>query len=175
MKSLGHHVIIDMFGCDPNNLNNTQFIINAALNASKSARAKILGKIVHEYSPQGISVAILLAESHLFIHTWPEYGYLACDIFTCGVNTNPEEGVRKLVKILKPLSFDKWTFKRGLLAKVRPLREVKNKRDFQKITARTWTELEKENLLLKEEIDKLKSITRRRLIIDKYPDKLHVI
>lgn len=129
MKSLGRHVIAELYNCDARDLNDPNFVVDAAIRASRASHGKILGKMVHEYAPYGISVVIFLAESHLFVHTWPEYGYAAADIFTCGRNTIPMIGIKEFIKSFKPTSYSVSSKLRGSVDKVGNIRSVPNKRD----------------------------------------------
>ncbi|MFT3708669.1 MAG: adenosylmethionine decarboxylase [Archangium sp.] len=82
-------------------------------NAAAAARCEVLGSVGHRFQPQGASVVVLVAESHLSIHTWPEHRYAAADILTCGA-TLPEAGVRAIVAELRPESWSSQRYDRGL-------------------------------------------------------------
>lgn len=75
-----------------------------AVGAAEVANAHVLGSEVHEFAPDGggTTVLVLLAESHLSLHTWPEYGYVAVDLFTCGLDMRPEDAVGYLAQQLAP-------------------------------------------------------------------------
>lgn len=156
VKALGQHVVIDMFDCNFTKLDDMKFITQAALVASRYSKGRVLGKIAHKYTPVGVSVALFLAESHLFIHTWPEFGYLSADIFTCGSNTNPIIGGRKLIEILNPRMCEMKKLQRGLLAKVGQPRKIISKREVEKINTKTIEELEEENRRLRQRVRQLK-------------------
>lgn len=72
------------------------------LNACHVANATILGISAHKFEPQGVTIIVLLAESHISIHSWPEYNYVAIDVFTCGKNMDPQAAIDYLEKTLKP-------------------------------------------------------------------------
>ena len=91
MNALGKHLLLELKGCDKEELNNTGFLKDALLVAANEAGATVLGESFHRFNPQGVSGVVIVAESHLFIHTWPEYGYAAADIFTCGNSVQPEK------------------------------------------------------------------------------------
>jgi len=95
---LGTHWIIEYYECDPKVLTNEKKILEYMLTATKKAKATIIAHTSHKLG-QGVSVVIVVAESHLSIHTWPEYKYAAVDIFTCG-KTNPEKAFEYLKKAL---------------------------------------------------------------------------
>lgn len=88
-EQIGHHLVIDLFGCNPEKMKIVDVVEAIMLKAAKAAKATIVGHKFHQFLPTGVSGAIVLAESHLAIHTWPEVdGYCAIDIFTCGKTDN---------------------------------------------------------------------------------------
>ncbi len=84
MKALGNHILVEFYNCDTDILNNVKFIEKAMNEATILSGATIVGSHFHTFNPHGVSGVVIIAESHLSIHTWPEYGYAAVDIFTCG-------------------------------------------------------------------------------------------
>lgn len=84
MKRLGKQLIVELCECSADKIDSVESVQNAMLEAAKAAKATIVAHKFHQFSPQGASGAVIIAESHLAIHTWPEYGYCAIDIFTCG-------------------------------------------------------------------------------------------
>lgn len=89
MEHLGRHVIIELWGCS-DAINNQELVKTAMLDAVRAANATLLNIYVHAFSPQGVTGVAVLSESHLSIHTWPEHGYVAADVFTCGETTKPQ-------------------------------------------------------------------------------------
>lgn len=85
--------------------------------AAKIANATIIGVSFHEFSPFGISGVVVIAESHLSIHTWPEYRYAAVDIFTCGDQLKPEVAVDYITLQLKSKNVSVVEVRRGLIGK----------------------------------------------------------
>ena len=86
---LGHHLVIDLFGCNPEKMKEVSIVENILVAAAEAAKATIVARKFHQFNPIGVSGALVLAESHLTIHTWPEVeGYCAIDIFTCGPTDN---------------------------------------------------------------------------------------
>ncbi len=71
------------------------------LRAAEETGATVVGKIFHQFSPQGVTGVVAIAESHLCIHTWPEFSYAAVDIFTCGENFDPTEAARLIIEGLE--------------------------------------------------------------------------
>jgi len=88
-ENLGQHLVIDFFGCDPAKISEVATVEQVMTDAAHAAKATIVAHKFHQFNPTGVSGALILAESHLAIHTWPEVqGYCAIDIFTCGSTDN---------------------------------------------------------------------------------------
>ena len=98
MNALGRHLLIELFDCDPDAINNLEAVKGALVEAAKRAHATIVDVVFHEFNPFGISGVVVIAESHLAIHTWPEYRYAAVDIFSCGEILRPEVAANYLVE-----------------------------------------------------------------------------
>ncbi|WCL81738.1 polyamine aminopropyltransferase [Saprospira sp. CCB-QB6] len=88
-KTLGRHILVEFFGCSPDILNDVITIEKSMVNAAIEAQATVINATFHHFSPYGVSGVVVIQESHLAIHTWPEYGYAAVDLFTCGDEVNP--------------------------------------------------------------------------------------
>ncbi len=97
-KFLGQHVLAEFFECDPNILNNVEKIEKLMIDAALECGATIVQKCFHMFSPHGVSGVVIIAESHLAIHTWPELGYAAVDLFTCGDKCDPKVAYEFLKK-----------------------------------------------------------------------------
>lgn len=115
IKCLGTQIIAELYYCDKNLLNDLDYIRNIMINAVKEANVTVIGSKFHKFSPQGVSGFILIAESHISIHTWPEYGYAAVDIFTCGSRSMPRLALRYVAKALRARRIRFKEMKRGLL------------------------------------------------------------
>jgi len=89
MKALGRHIVCELSGCDPMLLSDVDGIQTMMISAANAARATVMESAFHRFEPQGVSGTVILAESHLSIHTWPEKGYAAMDFYTCGDHTDP--------------------------------------------------------------------------------------
>ncbi|MEL7331837.1 MAG: polyamine aminopropyltransferase, partial [Cyanobacteria bacterium J06560_2] len=89
MNSLGRHILVEFHGCSTAILNDVPRIEQSMLDAAKQSGATIISSVFHHFSPFGVSGVVVIQESHLAIHTWPEYGYAAVDLFTCGDSVNP--------------------------------------------------------------------------------------
>ena len=95
MNALGRHLLVELFDCDPDVIDSLESVKEALIEAAKRAQATIVDVVFHEFNPFGISG---VAESHLSIHTWPEYRYAAVDIFSCGDVLQPEVAASYLVE-----------------------------------------------------------------------------
>lgn len=84
MTALGHHLLAEFTGCEPASLADLEGVTSAMLQAAKASGATIVTHSFHHFSPHGVSGAVIIAESHLAIHTWPEHGFAAVDYFSCG-------------------------------------------------------------------------------------------
>lgn len=98
--TVGKHCILELYECDAAKLDDEAFLRNAITTAAKRAGATLLNLITHHFDPQGVTGLALLAESHISIHTWPESGYAAVDVFTCGDHTMPEKACATLAEEL---------------------------------------------------------------------------
>jgi len=115
MKSLGRHVILELHGVDSNILNDLSKIEKIMTEAVQLCGATIIKPFFHQFSPHGISGIVVIAESHFSIHTWPEYGYAALDLFTCGDQIRPDVAVDYLKKEFKAKHIHMMEIKRGTL------------------------------------------------------------
>ena len=100
-KFQGKHLLLELYGCNSDKLNDEIFLRCKIDNASKHARAKVLNIVSNKFEPFGVTAIALLAESHLSIHTWPESQYAAIDIFTCGQNMRPNLASQFLIDQLE--------------------------------------------------------------------------
>lgn len=89
MKALGRHIIAEFYQCNPDILADTQLVETYMKRAAIECGATIVESVFHTFNPYGVSGVVVVAESHLAIHTWPEYGYAAVDVFTCGEEIDP--------------------------------------------------------------------------------------
>jgi S-adenosylmethionine decarboxylase proenzyme len=107
-----------MHDCDKEALNDLDFIRDAMVKAAVDSGATVMGESFHRFSPQGVSGVVVIAESHLSIHTWPEYNYAAVDIFTCGTTVDPEKAVEILLEKFGAGSHSLTEIQRGVLVTV---------------------------------------------------------
>jgi spermidine synthase len=89
LNSLGRHILVEFNSCNPEKLNDVAFIEQSMVRAAEVAGATVINSTFHHFSPWGVSGVVVIQESHLAIHTWPEYRYAAVDLFTCGETVNP--------------------------------------------------------------------------------------
>jgi S-adenosylmethionine decarboxylase proenzyme len=97
LNALGRHLLLELFDCDFDAISNLATVKSALVEAAKRAHATIVDVVFHEFNPFGISGVVVIAESHLSIHTWPEHRYAAVDIFSCGDVLEPEVAANYLV------------------------------------------------------------------------------
>uniref|UniRef100_A0A832I9N4 S-adenosylmethionine decarboxylase proenzyme n=1 Tax=Pseudothermotoga hypogea TaxID=57487 RepID=A0A832I9N4_9THEM len=100
-KSLGRHLIAEFYDCDPQAIDDVEFVEEKMKNAAIIAGATIVGSSFHRFLPYGVSGVVVISESHLTIHTWPEYRYAAIDLFTCGEDTDPWKAFEYLKQVFK--------------------------------------------------------------------------
>lgn len=96
MKDFGTHFLIELFECERETIAQADSVLSAALEACSSAHATVISHQSHQFEPHGATALILLAESHLSIHTWPEKGYAAADFFSCGADMKTDAAARML-------------------------------------------------------------------------------
>ena len=85
----GKHILAEYFECECTYLDSEPAIRSLMLEAGSRTGATVVGDIFHQFSPQGVTGVVVIAESHLAIHTWPEFGYASVDLFTCGTRVDP--------------------------------------------------------------------------------------
>ena len=120
MNALGIHLLIEMQDCSPISLDDIDHVRNAMLTAARETGVTVLGDKFHKFSPQGVTGVVAIAESHLTIHTWPEYKYAAADVFTCGDSFDPRIAAAVLVRELNCKKPQITEIKRGLSIGFRP-------------------------------------------------------
>ena len=102
IKALGNHIIVEYYNCDTEVLKKHEYIEEIMNLAARDMGATIIESVFHMFNPWGVSGAIIIAESHLTIHTWPEHNYAAVDLFTCG-NLDPWIGFDSLKRFFKSI------------------------------------------------------------------------
>ncbi|MDK2821216.1 MAG: S-adenosylmethionine decarboxylase [Clostridia bacterium] len=115
MRALGRHVLAEIYGCKFEYLNDIKKVEEIMVNAALEAGAEIREVCFHKFSPQGVSGVVVISESHLAIHTWPELGYAAVDVFTCGEKVNPWDACRYLTERFQAKEVRANEIERGVL------------------------------------------------------------
>lgn len=123
MEFLGKQFFVELYDCDELHLNDSDYIGQHMVLAAKAANATVVQQFFHEFSPYGVSGTVVIAESHINIHTWPEYQYAAVDIFTCGESLEAEKAVEHLRIWLKAKKVEMQTINRGALKHIAALKE----------------------------------------------------
>ncbi len=118
MKSLGRHLLAEFYECDPEMINNCALVEKFMKEAAIKSGATIVQSVFHSFQPHGISGVVVIAESHLAIHTWPEYGYAAVDLFTCGDTVDPWIAYRYLKEKFGAKECDVKDLRRGYLENI---------------------------------------------------------
>ena len=118
MNALARHLLIELHDCNKEALNDLSFLKDAMVTAAVNCGAVVLGESFHRFNPQGVSGVVVIAESHLSIHTWPEYGYAAVDIFTCGNTVEPEKAADTLIEKLEVQNPSLREIQRGFMVAV---------------------------------------------------------
>lgn len=113
IKALGRHLLIELYGCDKEVLQSVELVQRILHEAAKRAKATIVNEVFHQFSPYGVSGVVVVQESHLAIHTWPEHGYAAVDIFTCGEDVDPEAAALYVIDEFKAHNYSIFETSRG--------------------------------------------------------------
>jgi S-adenosylmethionine decarboxylase len=121
VQALGRHLLLELFDCDAETLNSIETVKVSMVEAAKRAQATIIDVMFHEFNPFGISGVVVIAESHLAIHTWPEYRYAAVDIFSCGDVLQPQTAADYLVEQLGAARASVVELQRGIFLQSSPM------------------------------------------------------
>ncbi len=114
MKALGTHIVCELSGCDANALTDVDKVREMMIGAANISRATVMEVAFHRFEPQGVSGVVVLAESHISIHTWPEAGYAAMDFYTCGDHTDPWLACEFAAKAMSAKTMQTTEVKRGI-------------------------------------------------------------
>ena len=110
---LGKHLLVELYGCAAELLNDVAYIEEVMVRAAKEAGATVINTSFHHFSPYGVSGVVVIQESHLAIHSWPEHGFAAIDLFTCGPNLDPWISYESLKTSLQASHGDTREIERG--------------------------------------------------------------
>lgn len=115
MTALGKHMLLELKDCDAGLLNDMEYLREALNAVAILIGATVIKDSFYQFSPQGISGVVIIAESHISIHTWPEFCYAAVDVFTCGEVIQPAKAVKPLAEKLRAKSTSYLELKRGVM------------------------------------------------------------
>ncbi|HEY0829250.1 MAG TPA: adenosylmethionine decarboxylase [Bacilli bacterium] len=101
-STFGRHVAVDAWEVDFKLLNNAEWLQAQMVEAAEVSGATVLSVQAKKFEPQGATVLVLLSESHLSIHTYPEKGFAAIDCYTCGETVDPQTAIDYMISMLKP-------------------------------------------------------------------------
>ncbi len=94
----GEHYIVELSGCNPEIIGNIEKVQDILVEAAHRANVEVWSVSFHRFPPNGVSGVVVISESHLSIHTWPEEKYAAIDIYTCGESAEPEKAVEYVIQ-----------------------------------------------------------------------------
>jgi S-adenosylmethionine decarboxylase len=114
-KTLGLHILADLYGVDFDKIDHVEDVRALLEGAVKYAGLSKLSSHFHQFHPHGATGVILLEESHISIHTWPEHGYAAIDVYTCGGKEKTFKAMEYILKVLKPKRVDEKVAERGVV------------------------------------------------------------
>lgn len=119
LETLGRQILIEFYNCNEETMASPELIEKYMNEAARIAEATIVDSVFHHFNPYGVSGAVIISESHLAIHTWPEYGYAAVDVFTCGDKINPWKAFDYLEKVFEADRSESTEIPRGMTEKIR--------------------------------------------------------
>lgn len=114
MDTMGRHVIAELWGCDFDKLNDLKFIEKVMVEAALEAGAEIREVAFHKFAPQGVSGVVIISESHLTIHSFPEHGYASIDVYTCGHRIDPQVAANYIIEKLGATTVEAVQVPRGM-------------------------------------------------------------
>jgi S-adenosylmethionine decarboxylase len=101
-STFGRHVAVDTWGVDFDLLNDAEWLQAQMVEAAEVCGATVMSVQSKQFEPQGATVLVLLSESHISIHTYPERGFAALDCYTCGETVDPQLAIDHMISVLKP-------------------------------------------------------------------------
>ncbi|GAB2569913.1 adenosylmethionine decarboxylase [Gracilibacillus alcaliphilus] len=114
MDTLGRHVIADLWECNVDILNDLEQLEKIFVNAALHAGAEVREVAFHQFAPLGVSGVVIISESHVTVHSFPEHGYASIDVYTCGNQIDPHQIVERLKESLEPKQVSKQELQRGV-------------------------------------------------------------
>lgn len=119
LKTLGRHILIEYYGCDESIIEDNALIEKLMNEAALKSGATIVDSVFHYFNPYGVSGAVIIEESHLTIHTWPEYQYASVDVYTCGDSVDPWVAANYLETVFKAKKCESFEIPRGMADKIK--------------------------------------------------------
>ncbi|MDQ0430513.1 S-adenosylmethionine decarboxylase [Planomicrobium stackebrandtii] len=113
METMGRHVIAELWQCDFDKLNDMDFIEQTFVDAALKSGAEVREVAFHKFAPQGVSGVVIISESHLTIHSFPEHGYASVDVYTCG-DLDPTVAAKYIAEALGSTSSELVEIPRGM-------------------------------------------------------------
>ena len=117
MNVLCRHLLLELRECNSVLLNDLDYIRETIIKAAEAVGATIVGESFHRFEPQGVTGVLAIAESHISVHTWPEYGYAAADIFTCSSSIEPTDAAQLLIDSFESKNPEITEIQRGIESK----------------------------------------------------------
>ena len=130
--NFGVHIVSDLYGCDPQKLMRTEEIEKMIETTIRESGLNKIKSYFHQFKPYGVTGFVLLSESHLAVHTWPEHGYVSLDVYSCGPPDGSFSAHKRIIDFFKPSKVSTNIFTRGKLED-----EAHKKSDIK--TAHQWT------------------------------------
>jgi S-adenosylmethionine decarboxylase len=124
IKALGRHLLVEFYNCNSEVIDDESLVERHMNEAAIKAQATVVQSTFHKFAPQGVSGVVVIAESHLAIHTWPESGYVAVDLFTCGETVNPWVAFEYLKDKFEATKHETQEMVRGDLSKIQKEEDV---------------------------------------------------
>lgn len=112
-RAVGWQCVLDLFDCRASRIDDLGWIRRVLLGAAEAAAATIISDSFHCFEPHGISGFVVIAESHLAIHTWPELNYAAIDVFTCNSELHIERAIDYIIAAFESPDAEIARFTRG--------------------------------------------------------------
>ena len=116
MDALGIHLLLELKECDPDLLDDLDYVRDSLIRAAGETGATIVGHTFHKFHPLGVTGIVAIAESHISVHTWPEFAYAAADIFSCSDTFRPRDAADLIVERLRSARPSITQIERGVLA-----------------------------------------------------------
>ena len=116
MNGLGLHILMEFHECSTEILDKLNILEESMIEAANIAGATVIKSVFHQFAPQGVTGVVVIAESHLSIHTWPEHGYAAVDFFTCNAAMDYKLSYQSIAEVLQSKKHTYKTIERGLIS-----------------------------------------------------------